>query len=142
MCTAGSDDWIFSIGLVSGEIDILPINGKGTGMILFGDINKGLRECRSTPGSVLVDVRERTEFASGHIAGAVNEPLSTIRNTALPKNEPIFLYCLRGSRSRKAAGILKKMPFGPHRESGPKPSLRSGTPLRGWVCTFCHHWMW
>lgn len=22
-------------------------------MILFGDINKGLRECRSTPGSVL-----------------------------------------------------------------------------------------
>ena len=51
-------------------------------MILFGDINKGLKECRSTPGSVLVDVRERTEFASGHIAGAVNEPLSTIRKTA------------------------------------------------------------
>ena len=40
-------------------------------MILFGDINKGLRECRSAPGSVLVDVRERTEYASGHIAGAV-----------------------------------------------------------------------
>ena len=80
-------------------------------MILFGDINKGLKECRSTPGSVLVDVRERTEFASGHITGAVNEPLSTIRNTALPKNEPIFLYCLRGSRSRKAAGILKKMGY-------------------------------
>ena len=80
-------------------------------MILFGDINKGLRECRSTPGSVLVDVRERTEFASGHIAGAVNEPLSTIRKTVLPQNVPIFLYCLRGSRSRKAAGILKKMGY-------------------------------
>ena len=37
-------------------------------MILLGDINKGLRECQSTPGSILVDVRERTEFASGHIA--------------------------------------------------------------------------
>ena len=84
MCTAGSDDWIFSIGFWRDEL--FPINGKGTGMILFGDINKGLRECRFTPGSVLVDVRERTEFASGHIAGAVNEPLSTIQKTALPQN--------------------------------------------------------
>ena len=80
-------------------------------MILLGDINKGLRECQSTPGSILVDVRERTEFASGHIAGAVNEPLSMLQKTALPKNAPIFLYCLRGSRSRKAAGILKKMGY-------------------------------
>lgn len=51
-------------------------------MILLGDINKGLRECQSTPGSILVDVRERTEFTSGHIAGAVNEPLSMIHKTA------------------------------------------------------------
>lgn len=80
-------------------------------MILLGDINKGLRECQSTPGSILVDVRERTEFASGHIAGAVNEPLSMIHKTGLPKNAPVFLYCLRGSRSRKAAGILKKMGY-------------------------------
>lgn len=80
-------------------------------MILFGDINKGLRECQSTPGSILVDVREREEFTSGHIAGAVNEPLSTIPKTALPKNAPLFLYCLRGSRSRKAVGILKKMGY-------------------------------
>ena len=80
-------------------------------MILFGDINRGLRECQFTPGSILVDVRERTEFAPGHIAGAVNEPLSTLHKTALPQNAPIFLYCLRGSRSRKAAVILKKMGY-------------------------------
>ena len=97
-------------------------------MILFGDINKGLRECRSTSGSVLVDVRERTEFASGHIADAVNEPLSTIQKTALPKNVPIFLYCLRGSRSRKAAGILKKSPFWPLKESGQKPACGGYAP--------------
>ena len=80
-------------------------------MILFGDINRGLRECKFTSGSILVDVRVRTEFASGHIAGAVNEPLSTLHKTALPQNAPIFLYCLRGSRSRKAAVILKKMGY-------------------------------
>ncbi len=80
-------------------------------MILFGDINKGLKECHVTPGAVLVDVREKTEYASGHIAGAVNEPLSTIHKTTLSKNIPLFLYCLRGSRSRKAAGVLRKMGY-------------------------------
>ena len=80
-------------------------------MILFGDINKGVKEYQSTTGAILVDVRERTEFASGHIAGAVNEPLSMIPKTSLPKEVPVFLYCLRGSRSRKAASILKKMGY-------------------------------
>ncbi len=80
-------------------------------MILFGDINKGLKECHATQGAVLVDVREKTEYAFGHIAGAVNEPLSTIHKTTLPKNVPLFLYCLRGSRSRKAAGVFRKMGY-------------------------------
>ncbi|MBR2528082.1 MAG: rhodanese-like domain-containing protein [Blautia sp.] len=80
-------------------------------MILFGDINKGVKEYKSTTGAVLVDVRERTEFASGHIMGAINEPLSMIPKTSLPKEVPLFLYCLRGSRSRKAASILKKMGY-------------------------------
>ena len=80
-------------------------------MLLFGDINKGLAEYGSTPGGILVDVREKDEFDSGHIAGAVSEPLSAIQTTALPKDKPIFLYCLRGSRSRQAARILKKMGY-------------------------------
>ena len=80
-------------------------------MILFGDINKGVKEYQSTTGAILVDVWERTEFASGHIAGAVNEPLSMIPKTSLPKEVPVFLYCLRGSRSRKATSILKKMGY-------------------------------
>jgi len=43
---------------------------------MFENINKGLEEFKSTPGAVLVDVRELDEFASGHIPGAVNLPLS------------------------------------------------------------------
>ena len=80
-------------------------------MILFGNINKGLEEYRSTPGAVLVDVREPDEFASGHIPGAVNAPLSTINQVSLPKDKPLFLYCLRGTRSKQAAGILKRMGY-------------------------------
>ena len=80
-------------------------------MMLFGNINRGLEECRATSGAILVDVREADEFASGHIPGAVNEPLSTVNKTALPKDAPLFLYCLRGTRSKRAAGILKRMGY-------------------------------
>ena len=80
-------------------------------MILFGNINKGLEEYRATSGAILVDVREADEFRSGHIPGAVNVPLSAIASTTLPKTAPLFLYCLRGSRSKRAAGILKRMGY-------------------------------
>ena len=80
-------------------------------MILFGNINKGIEEYKSAPGALLVDVREADEFQRGHIPGAVNEPLSGIAHTALPKDRPLYLYCLRGTRSRRAARILKKMGY-------------------------------
>lgn len=80
-------------------------------MMLFANMDKGLQEYRAAPGAILVDVREADEFASGHIPGAVNEPLSTINQTTLPKDAPLFLYCLRGTRSRRAAGILKGMGY-------------------------------
>ena len=80
-------------------------------MILFGNIHKGLEEYRSAPGAILVDVREAEEFASGHIPGAINAPLSTIASATLPKDKALFLYCLRGMRSKRAAGILKNMGY-------------------------------
>lgn len=57
---------------------------------------------------VLVDVRTREEFASGHIAGAVNIPLDQIsaRLSEFPTDKPIVLYCRSGNRSDQAAAIL------------------------------------
>ena len=79
--------------------------------MLFGNINKGLEEFKTTPGALLVDVREVDEFKSGHIPGAISAPLSTITSTILPKDTPLFLYCLRGTRSKQAAGILNRMGY-------------------------------
>jgi len=73
------------------------------------DINEAVEECRRTPGAVLLDVRELDEFRSGHIPGAVNVPLSTISQASLPAGKPLFVYCLRGTRSKRAVGILKQM---------------------------------
>ena len=75
------------------------------------DINKGVLECKSISGAVLLDVREENEFREGHIPGAVNLPLSKITSISYAKETPLFLYCLRGSRSSKAAWILKELGF-------------------------------
>ena len=57
---------------------------------------------------ILVDVREKNEFASGHLKGALNLPLSTLENTygQLPQDKRIVLYCNSGSRSNSAAELL------------------------------------
>ena len=78
---------------------------------LFGNINKGLEEYRAAANAVLIDVREADEFAAGHIPGAVNVPLSEITASALPKDRPLFFYCLRGARSRRAVRILRQKGF-------------------------------
>ena len=80
-------------------------------MGLFGDIRRGLEAYRAAPGAILVDVREAEEYAAGHIPGAVHVPLSAIREIDLPADAPLFLYCLRGTRSLRAAGILRRMGY-------------------------------
>ena len=75
------------------------------------NINEALEECKKTPNAVLLDVREVDEFLSGHIPGAMNVPLSGINKINIPKDKPLFVYCLRGSRSKQAVGVLKRMGY-------------------------------
>ena len=54
--------------------------------------------------ALLIDVREAGEFATGHIAGAVNMPLSSFspRNIPDPEGRTVVLQCAGGKRSGKA----------------------------------------
>ena len=74
-------------------------------------INDALKEYRKNPDMILLDVREADEFRSGHIPGAINMPLSVISQVTLPKDKPIFVYCLRGTRSRQAVSLLTRMGY-------------------------------
>ena len=60
---------------------------------------------RSASGGIIVDVRSREEFASGHIPMAINVPLEQIEEGAysLPKSKYLIVYCERGISSMRAA---------------------------------------
>ena len=63
--------------------------------------------------SQFIDVRTLEEYTGGHAARAVNIPLDTLSTKldSLEKGEPIYVICQTGSRSRKAAEILKGAGF-------------------------------
>ncbi|MGO9438832.1 MAG: rhodanese-like domain-containing protein [Terracidiphilus sp.] len=56
----------------------------------------------------LVDVRSPTEFASGHLPGAINIPLEQIelRTADLHTPAPVVLVCQAGTRARLAQALL------------------------------------
>lgn len=62
---------------------------------------------------VLVDVREAWEWESGHIAGAVHLPMSSLpaRCAELDREAEIVIYCHLGQRSRRAAAYLMGQGF-------------------------------
>lgn len=84
--------------------------------MLFGlftgkDINKGVEEWKNTKGAVLLDVRNKEEYAASHINGSVNIPLDrldTVDGNIPDKATPLFVHCLSGGRSASAAAYLKK----------------------------------
>lgn len=64
-------------------------------------------------GSYIVDVRERMEFDNGHIKGAINIPLSELRERAneIPKDKTVYLHCRTGQRSYNAALALQNLGY-------------------------------
>jgi len=56
-----------------------------------------------------VDVRSGSEFASGHIPGAINIPMEEIeaRLDDLDVNLPIVLICQSGKRARMSSSLLE-----------------------------------
>ncbi|WKY45253.1 rhodanese-like domain-containing protein [Eubacteriaceae bacterium ES2] len=63
---------------------------------------------------VLVDVREDSEYAQGHIPGSINLPLSRIdqaQKFLKNRDATIFVYCLSGGRSSRAAEYLLKIGY-------------------------------
>jgi rhodanese-related sulfurtransferase len=65
--------------------------------------------------ALVLDVREQSEWADGHIAGAKHIPLGQLKNRVGDlekyKGKPIVAVCRSGNRSAHACGLLKKAGF-------------------------------
>lgn len=58
----------------------------------------------------VLDVRRKTEFAEGHIAGATNIAHTRLlsRLADVPKDRPILVNCRSGARSARACSLLQR----------------------------------
>ena len=78
----------------------------------FENVNvQGFSELIADTNVVILDVRTASEFAEGHIEGAINidqaesDFIEKAKST-LPKDKKIAIYCRSGRRSANAAGRL------------------------------------
>jgi len=65
-------------------------------------------------GALILDVRTKNEYATGHIQGAVNIPVEQLSNSLgklKDKKKVIITCCASGMRSASAKGILTSNGF-------------------------------
>ena len=72
---------------------------------------------RDTKNLVIIDVRSKGEYRSGHINGSnlmpAGEIASRISELEKFRGKPILVHCASGGRSPKAVNVLLKNKFGP-----------------------------
>ncbi|MFZ5468227.1 MAG: rhodanese-like domain-containing protein [Myxococcota bacterium] len=79
-----------------------------------GQIDAGEAKRLVEAGAVLLDVRTPEEFASGHLAGALNIPVQELERRLAdvgPREKPVVVYCRSGMRSGRAKKILSQANF-------------------------------
>ena len=93
---------------------------------IFGGSSVNYKELVNQ-GAVIVDVRTKSEYNTGHITGSKNMPLDSIRtkiNELKKLNKPVITVCRSGARSGMAKGILKSAGLEVY-NGGPWNSLRN-----------------
>jgi len=93
-------------------------------LALVTDVKKSIREIPAAelaaaravePASALIDVREESEYAKGHVIGAQHIGRGVIERDIEKlhpdKAQKLFLYCGGGFRSALAADALQKMGY-------------------------------
>ena len=81
-------------------------------LVTVNTFENGINESKNIQ---LIDVRTPQEYAEGHIGDAINidwnDENFEKQVASLNKNEPLYLYCLSGGRSKKASDKLLELGF-------------------------------
>ena len=87
----------------------------------------------SEPNLQLLDVRSESEYANGHIAGALCVPIQSFRQTyhslGLDPDHPVMVVCLSSHRSVPAVRLLNNDGYDSYQlANGMNAWLREGLP--------------
>jgi rhodanese-related sulfurtransferase len=79
------------------------------------DADSFITKSAAQKGAVVLDVRTKVEYESGHLPGALNiditSDLFAQTVSSLEKDLPYFIYCRSGNRSSQAVSFMKKIGF-------------------------------
>ena len=72
-----------------------------------------LDQINSNIAPTILDVRTASEFAQGHVPGALNIPFSKLSLDRIPgsRQNPVVVYCGHGPRAWMAGAVLRKHGF-------------------------------
>lgn len=103
--------WLIGLALLSGGALLWPILQRRGAKVSVLQATQLINQGKG----VIVDVREPTEFAAGHLRDAKNIPIKELSNRIGEldklKSKPVIIVCQSGMRSAKAAAQLKKAGF-------------------------------
>jgi NADPH-dependent 2,4-dienoyl-CoA reductase/sulfur reductase-like enzyme/rhodanese-related sulfurtransferase len=99
-------------GVVRGDHPVAHGSDLAPGLVAEGDQSDGVRE-GNAQRDLILDVRAPSEFAAGHVPGAVNVPVDELRGRLgeLDPARPIIAYCQVGIRGYLATRILMQNGF-------------------------------
>jgi hydroxyacylglutathione hydrolase len=99
-------------GYLKGGFETWKNFGEPIDLIVNIDADEFAMDLPFDPKMKVVDVRRETEFADGHVAGAVNIPLETLTDPGLmadfDDSDNIYIHCASGYRSIIATSLFKR----------------------------------
>lgn len=96
--------WLLLIYFVAKAI-LSTFSGK------YAETQNKMKELVNHPQTNIIDVRELSEYKSGHVSNAIHIPLSQINNhidKVKKLSGPKVVYCRSGNRSGQAISIFKQ----------------------------------
>ncbi|HLA59767.1 MAG TPA: rhodanese-like domain-containing protein, partial [Puia sp.] len=99
-------------GYLKGGFETWKNSGEPIDLIVNIDADEFAMDLPFDPKLKVVDVRRETEFADGHVAGAVNVPLETLTDPGMmadfDDSDNIYVHCAGGYRSVIASSLFKR----------------------------------
>lgn len=99
-------------GYLNGGFESWQKSGNLIDLIIDVDADELAMDIPFDKNLLVIDVRRETEFADGHIRGAINIPLSEMNDPAsmanLEETQNLYVHCGGGYRSIIAASLLKR----------------------------------